>query len=94
VGGFAIEYRRVGNGGGWPATFEDVAAPSIPSASQPRVDLSKVVAVGHSAAGNSHCGPLVARPSANAPGAAPHVVLAARCRRPEYWIWSMLWRSK
>src|ERR1039458_998583 len=21
-----IEYRRVGNGGGWPATFEDVAA--------------------------------------------------------------------
>ena len=21
-----IEYRRIGNGGGWPATFEDVAA--------------------------------------------------------------------
>ncbi len=26
IAGYAIEYRRVGNGGGWPATFEDVAA--------------------------------------------------------------------
>src|SRR6266516_4610125 len=57
--GFAawnIEYRRVGNpGGGWPGTFQDVAlstdylrelAPSY------RLDLKKVVSIGHSAGGH------------------------------------------
>jgi acetyl esterase/lipase len=57
--GFAvwnIEYRRVGNaGGGWPGTFVDVAratdhvrtlAQSFP------LDLSRVVAMGHSAGGH------------------------------------------
>ncbi|MEV5960448.1 alpha/beta fold hydrolase [Kribbella sp. NPDC051952] len=51
IAGYAIEYRRVGNGGGWPATFEDVAAAIDELASEPRVDLSKVVAIGHSAGG-------------------------------------------
>jgi len=45
-----LEYRRVGGGGGWPATFEDVAAGIDLLATLP-VDTSRVVAVGHSAGG-------------------------------------------
>lgn len=45
-----LEYRRVGNGGGWPATFEDVAA-GIDHLTTLEVDLSSVVAIGHSAGG-------------------------------------------
>jgi acetyl esterase/lipase len=41
------EYRRVGAGGGWPVTFEDVAAAR---AAAPLA--SRVVAVGHSAGGH------------------------------------------
>jgi dipeptidyl aminopeptidase/acylaminoacyl peptidase len=43
-----IEYRRLGGGGGWPATFEDVASAirALP------VDASRVVAIGHSAGGH------------------------------------------
>jgi acetyl esterase/lipase len=42
-----IEYRRLGGGGGWPATFEDVrsAIDALP------VEASRVVAIGHSAGG-------------------------------------------
>jgi acetyl esterase/lipase len=53
-----LEYRRVGDGGGWPATFEDVAA-GIDALAGPgqqaatgRLDLGRVVAVGHSAGGH------------------------------------------
>jgi acetyl esterase/lipase len=50
-----IEYRRLGNpGGGWPATFSDVgAAVDFLRALGPRcgLDLTRVVAVGHSAGG-------------------------------------------
>jgi acetyl esterase/lipase len=45
-----LEYRRAGNGGGWPATFEDVAAGIDLLATLP-VDTSRVAAVGHSAGG-------------------------------------------
>lgn len=50
-----LEYRRVGNGGGWPQTFADVAAGldhlrKIPEAR--RLDLSSVVVIGHSAGGH------------------------------------------
>ena len=51
--GYAIwnlEYRRAGAGGGWPGTFEDVAAGIDLLADLP-VDTSAVVAVGHSAGG-------------------------------------------
>lgn len=69
--GFAVwslEYRRIGAGGGWPATFADVAAgmdaltalkhaalsaPSAPSApSADALDLTRVIAAGHSAGGH------------------------------------------
>jgi len=56
-----VEYRRVGNGGGHPATFADVGAAidslAIPGTESAAVhgaelDLSRVVAVGHSAGGH------------------------------------------
>jgi acetyl esterase/lipase len=46
-----LEYRRVGNGGGNPATFDDVAA-GIDKLAELDVDLSTVIAVGHSAGGH------------------------------------------
>ena len=48
-----IEYRRVGNGGGWPATFADVAAAidHLPELDAP-LDLADVSLLGHSAGGH------------------------------------------
>jgi acetyl esterase/lipase len=47
-----IEYRRIGNGGGWPHTFADVAAAIdfIPELHAP-LDLDRVAILGHSAGG-------------------------------------------
>jgi len=76
-----LEYRRIGlvGGGGWPATFEDVAA-GIDAlaglASSRPLDLRRVVAVGHSAGG--HLGLwAAARPGLpeGAPGAGPVVAV-------------------
>ncbi|MBV9822250.1 MAG: alpha/beta hydrolase [Actinobacteria bacterium] len=47
-----LEYRRVGNGGGWPATLDDVAAGIDHLAELPDLDLTRVVAIGHSAGGH------------------------------------------
>jgi acetyl esterase/lipase len=50
-----VEYRRVGlggGGGGWPATFEDVAAAVDHLADVDGLDLDRVVTVGHSAGGH------------------------------------------
>lgn len=53
--GFAalnVEYRRVGDGGGWPQTGQDVAAAVDALAERAtRLDLGRVVALGHSAGG-------------------------------------------
>jgi acetyl esterase/lipase len=48
-----IEYRRVGNGGGWPQTFADVAAAidHLPELDAP-LDLDRVSVLGHSAGGH------------------------------------------
>jgi acetyl esterase/lipase len=48
-----LEYRRVGNGGGWPETFLDVAAgvDQLAELASP-LDLECVGAVGHSAGGH------------------------------------------
>jgi acetyl esterase/lipase len=43
-----IEYRRIGNGGGWLATADDVST-AIDHLAALDVDASRVVAVGHSA---------------------------------------------
>ena len=53
--GFAalnVEYRRVGSGGGWPESGEDVAAAVDALRARPiGLDLDRVVALGHSAGG-------------------------------------------
>jgi acetyl esterase/lipase len=52
---WSIEYRRLGGGGGWPATFRDVAAAADTLrelAGRYPLDLARVVAVGHSAGGH------------------------------------------
>ncbi|MGU3431940.1 alpha/beta hydrolase [Actinomycetes bacterium M1A6_2h] len=46
-----LEYRRVGNGGGNPATFDDVAA-GIDMLAETDLNLSTVVTLGHSAGGH------------------------------------------
>jgi acetyl esterase/lipase len=77
-----IEYRRVGGDGGWPTTFEDVAAavdllagPGQDAAGG-RLPLDRVVAIGHSAGGHLATW-LAARPGLppGAPGADPVVRL-------------------
>ena len=47
-----IEYRRVGNGGGTPQTFDDVTAAIDALAEVDDLDLSTVVTLGHSAGGH------------------------------------------
>ncbi|EYR64112.1 esterase [Actinotalea ferrariae CF5-4] len=75
-----VEYRPVGDGGGWPVTFTDVAAavdclPDVTS-----LPLDRLVAVGHSAGGTLAAW-LAARhvlPD-GAPGAGPRVRPVAVC---------------
>jgi acetyl esterase/lipase len=51
-----LEYRRIGNdGGGWPGTFQDVAAglaKLFTVAPEHRIDPGRVVVMGHSAGGH------------------------------------------
>jgi acetyl esterase/lipase len=72
-----IEYRRVGNGGGWPETLSDVAA-AIDHLAEMDVDSSRVVTVGHSAGGHLAVWAL-GRPllPAGVPGADPAVRVTA-----------------
>ncbi len=50
----ALEYRRVGGGGGWPETFVDVAAgvDALPGLLGSTIDPDRVVLMGHSAGGH------------------------------------------
>jgi acetyl esterase/lipase len=71
-----LEYRRVGNGGGWPETFLDVAAgvDALEDIDAP-LDLSRVGAVGHSAGGHLALWAAArGRLPAGAPGADPRVL--------------------
>jgi acetyl esterase/lipase len=56
VASWSIEYRRVGStGGGWPSTFQDVAAGFDYLATIAKnypIDLRRVIAMGHSAGGH------------------------------------------
>lgn len=55
VAAWNVEYRRIGRGqgGGWPATFDDVdrAIDHLATLDDPRLDLDRVSVVGHSAGG-------------------------------------------
>ena len=84
-----VEYRRLGrDGGGWPMTFDDVAAAIdlLASLDDVALDLSRVTLFGHSAGGQLALW-AAGRPALapDAPGAAPRVVgervlaLAAVC---------------
>jgi acetyl esterase/lipase len=72
-----VEYRRLGLGGGYPSTLEDVASAIDHLRVLTEVGTERVVAVGHSAGG--HLATWAAgrsRLTAGAPGAAPVVELA------------------
>ena len=76
-----LDYRAVGDGGGWPTTFTDVAAGAdrlAVAAREHDLALDRVVAIGHSAGGTLALW-LAARPGlpAGAPGAAPVVRITA-----------------
>jgi acetyl esterase/lipase len=76
-----IEYRRLGTGGGWRTTLEDVAAAVDALAGlddQPRLNLEAVATVGHSAGGQLALW-AAARGSLplDAPGAVPQVRIAS-----------------
>lgn len=47
-----LEYRRVGNGGGYPATLDDIAAGIDALAAVNGLDLTTVITLGHSAGGH------------------------------------------
>lgn len=54
VAAWNLEYRRMGNGGGWPTTFQDIALGIDalgPAAAEHGLDLGPVVILGHSAGG-------------------------------------------
>ena len=84
IAAWNLEYREVGNGGGWPGTFQDAAAGvdalagPVQQAAGNRLDTRRVRAVGHSAGGHLAVW-LAGRPKlpAGAPGAAPAVRLTA-----------------
>lgn len=76
-----LEYRRVGTGGGWPETVDDVAAgiDALADLAEPfALDPTRIVAVGHSAGGQlalwAAYRPNLARAT---PGRAPRISLAA-----------------
>ena len=72
-----LEYRRVGAGGGWPATFEDIAA-GIDVLAELPVATARVAAIGHSAGG--HLAAWAAGRAGlppGAPGARPLVAVSA-----------------
>lgn len=72
---YNIEYRRVGDGGGWPTTLQDVSD-AVDALADLGVDLSRVIAIGHSAGG--HLATWAAGRSqlpSDAPGSSPRVLL-------------------
>ena len=72
-----LEYRRVGAGGGWPTTLQDVAD-GIDHLALLDVDTSAVATIGHSAGGHLAVWAAGrAKLPAGAPGAAPAVAVTA-----------------
>jgi acetyl esterase/lipase len=77
IAAWNLEYRRVGGGGGWPATLLDVAAgvDLLPELDAP-LDLERVLAIGHSAGGQlAFWAAARATLPAEAPGAEPRVAI-------------------
>lgn len=78
VAAWNVEYRRIGSpGGGWPGTFEDVAAgfdALAEHADRLGIDLTRVAAVGHSAGGHLALWVAARGRLAGHPGSSPRVV--------------------
>ena len=76
---WALEYRRVGDpGGGWPGTFDDIAAGAdhlLILAEPFNIDLNRAIVAGHSAGGHLAIW-LGNRPAEWSPGLEPAAVLA------------------
>ncbi len=67
-----VEYRRVGgDGGGWPATFDDVRAALASTSEWPGTDRNRLVAIGHSAGGHLALLAATMRPLAGVVALAP-----------------------
>jgi hypothetical protein len=91
--GVAVEYRRVGGGGGWPPRSRtspprSTRCPDVSVAD--RLDLSAVTVIGHSAGGHLAAW---AAGGARLPGGAPGCARRGsgsgrRCCRPASWTWS------
>jgi acetyl esterase/lipase len=74
---FNLEYRRVGDGGGWPTTLQDVSD-GIDLLASLKVDTSHVVVIGHSAGGQLAAWAAGrSRLPASAPGRNPKVTVTA-----------------
>ncbi len=74
---FNLEYRRVGDGGGWPVTALDIAA-GIDRLADLDVDTSRVIAIGHSAGGQLAAWAAARNHfAAGKPGAGPRVAVTA-----------------
>jgi acetyl esterase/lipase len=72
-----VEYRRLGIGGGYPSTLQDVAAAIDYLATLADVDTDRVVAVGHSAGGQlATWAAGRAKLPSGAPGAGPLIEIA------------------
>ena len=71
-----IEYRRLGNGGGWPTTFADVAAAVDHLRELDGVDQGSVITLGHSAGGHLAAW-AASRRGTDLPGGAPRVRVTA-----------------
>lgn len=69
-----LEYRRLDAGGGWPTTFEDVAAGVDHLTELDGADPDHVVLLGHSAGG--HLAAWAASRSQKTPGGAPKVAVS------------------
>ena len=95
VAAWNVEYRRVGQGGGgWPGTFEDVAAAIDHLAQVDEIDASRVVTCGHSAGG--HLSLWLAgrhRLPAGAPGAVPRVRPVAAVAQAGVCDLELAWRE-
>jgi acetyl esterase/lipase len=79
---WSLEYRGIGDaGGGWPGTFDDVAAGAAhlrALAPAHRLDLDRVVLVGHSAGGQLALFLAARRPVSPGPTPGVHAPLALR----------------
>ena len=95
IAAWNVEYRRVGQqGGGWPGTFEDVAAAVDHLAGVEGIDVARIVTCGHSAGG--HLALWLAarhRLPPEAPGAGPRVTPVAAVAQSAVCDLEAAWRE-